>query len=52
MGREANPSGAITVVAPGLVHAMVPLLQLQGGGKDVMAGSVCTWRVGGSWAQC
>lgn len=35
MGREANPSGGIAVVAPGLVHAMVPLLQLQGGGKDV-----------------
>lgn len=39
-GREANPSRAIMVVAPVLVHAMVPLLQLQGRGKDIMAGSV------------
>lgn len=52
MGREANPSGTIVVVAPSFVLAMVVVLQLQGGGKEVTAGSVYTQHMGDSWAQC
>lgn len=42
---------ATGVVALGLVHAMV-VVQLQGGRKDVTAGSVCSQHVGDSWVQC
>lgn len=45
-GCEANPSRAVTLVAPGSVHAVVPLLQPQRGEPGVTAGSACTQRVG------